>query len=69
MNICKIVTKSPNYIVKEFLKSLFDCEGHVNKSKREIEISSKSKELIYDLKYVLLRFGIISQISSSAWVM
>jgi len=65
MNIGKIICKSPNYILKEFLKSLFDCEGYVNKDKKEIEFSSKSKELAYDIKYILLRFGIISQISSA----
>jgi len=64
MCIPEMVSKSPNYIIKEFLKSLFDCEGYVNNQKRVIEFSSKSKELIYDIKYILLRFGILSQISS-----
>jgi replicative DNA helicase Mcm len=64
MCLSAIITKSPNYVVREFLQSLFDCEGHVNKNKREIEFTSKSKTLIFDLKYVLLRFGIISQVSS-----
>ncbi len=65
MSICPLLCKSPNNVLKEFIKSLFDCEGHVRKNKKEIEFSSKSKELIYDLKYVLLRFGILSQVSST----
>lgn len=65
MRISKIITTSPNYIVREFLRSLFDCEGHISKNKREIEFSSKSKVLIFDMKYVLLRFGIVSQVSTS----
>ncbi|MBW2974615.1 ATP-binding protein [Candidatus Woesearchaeota archaeon] len=65
MCICPLLCKSPNYVLKEFIRSLFDCEGHIRKDRREIEFSSKSKGLIYDLKLVLLRFGIISQISSA----
>lgn len=65
MCINKHVTKSPNYIVKEFIKSLYDCEGHVRKDRCELEFSTKSKELAEDLKLTLLRFGIISQLSSA----
>lgn len=64
MRINKLLTKSPNHIIKEFLKSLFDCEGHIREDRREIEFNSKSQELIFDIKYILLRFGIISQVSS-----
>jgi replicative DNA helicase Mcm len=64
MNTCSLIKKSPNSIVKEFIKALFDCESHVAKGRREIEFSSKSKELAEDVRYLLLRFGIISQLSS-----
>ena len=57
----KIIQKSPNSIVKEFLKSYFDGEATVVEDKREIRASSASKDLIYDLKTLLLRFNIISQ--------
>ena len=63
MKICKTVALSPNNILREFIRALFECEGSVSKDKREIELSSKSKGLIFDLKYLLLRFGIISQVS------
>jgi replicative DNA helicase Mcm len=64
-NMCinKTIAKSPDWIVKEFLRSLFDCGGCVNNSRRRIEFSSKSKNLIFDIKYMLLRFGIVSQVS------
>jgi len=65
MSISKILTKSPNNIIKEFLKALFDCEGHIRKNRREIEFSSKSKNLVFDLKCILLRFGVLSQVSSA----
>ncbi len=57
----KIIQKSPNSIVKEFLKSYFDGEATVVEDKREVKVSSASKDLIYDLKTLLLRFNIISQ--------
>ncbi len=65
MNISGMIQKSPDTILKEFVKSLFECEAHVNKNKREIEFSTKSKTLANQVKSVLLRFGIVSQISSA----
>ncbi|MBI2672669.1 helix-turn-helix domain-containing protein, partial [Candidatus Woesearchaeota archaeon] len=59
--IPKIIQRSPNFILKEFIKSLFDGEASVSKNKRAIVVVSASKGLIYDLRTLLLRFGIISQ--------
>ena len=56
--------KSPNHILKEYIKALYDCEGHVVKTKREIEFSTKSEVLAKQLRLLLLRFGIYSQLSS-----
>ncbi len=61
MKIPKIVLKSPNYVLKEFLSSLFDCEAHI--TDREIQLISKSRDLVDEIKVCLLRFGILSQIS------
>ncbi|MFH1668544.1 MAG: LAGLIDADG family homing endonuclease [Candidatus Woesearchaeota archaeon] len=61
--IPRIVLKSPDAILRDFLRSLFDCEAHIRSGRRQIEISSKSKDLIDDIKIALLRFGIISSIS------
>ena len=60
--IPQIINKSPNTILREFIKSYIDCDGHLNVIKDQIEVASKSKELIEDLKTNLLRFGIVSKI-------
>ncbi len=60
--IPQIINKSPNNILKEFIKSYVDCDGHLNVKKDQVEIASKSEELIRNLKINLLRFGIISKI-------
>ncbi len=58
--IPEVINKSPNFVLKEFLRALFECEGSVNCNKSAIEISSASKNLISDLKIALLRFEIVS---------
>ncbi len=57
--IPEVINKSPNHILKEFLRALFECEGSVNCNKSAIKISSASKHLISDLKIALLRFGVV----------
>jgi len=56
----QIVMKSPDKIVKEFIKAYFDCEASVGKE--GLTVVSASKELLEDVQLLLLRFGIISQI-------
>lgn len=58
----QIINRSPNYVVRDFIRSLFDCEAHIRKDKREIEFSSKSELLVRDLKMLLLRFEITSSV-------
>lgn len=60
--------KLPNFIFKcnnkeiaAFIRSLFDCDSHVSKNKKEINITLASRELIKQLEYLLLRFGITSR--------
>jgi len=49
--------------LSEFLRTLFDMEGHIQKDRRKcIEISSASSELIRGVQVALLRYGIISKI-------
>ncbi len=64
-SVSPLLMKSPNSIVKEYIKALYDCEGHVVKTKREIEFSTKSKLLAEQLRILLLRYGIYSQLSSA----
>ncbi|MBW2989857.1 ATP-binding protein [Candidatus Woesearchaeota archaeon] len=61
-----IICRSPDCILKEFISSLFGLSAKIKKEKEEIEFCSKSKELVYGLKYALLRFGIISKIGPSS---
>ena len=46
---------------RQFLRGIFEGEGHVNKS--GIEFSTSSKELGRQLQVMLLRFGIVSNMS------
>ena len=59
---CEIL-KSPNNIVREFLKAYFDCEAHV--SKNGIAVVSASKDLLEEVGIMLLRFGIVSQLHAT----
>ncbi len=53
------ILRSPNYVLKEFLRGYFDCDSTVGKE--GLTIVSASKELIQLTQYALLRFGILSQ--------
>ncbi len=56
------ILKSPNDVVREFVRAYFDCEGSVSKGKREVCVVSYSRELLEQVQILLLRFGIISQL-------
>jgi replicative DNA helicase Mcm len=60
--IPELILKSENDVLKEFIKSLFECDCHVNQKKRQIEFTSISRELIEQIQLVLLRFGIVSSL-------
>ena len=47
--------------ISHFLRAYFDGEAHV--SDRDIQVSSKSKQLLEDIRHLLLRSGIQSQVS------
>jgi replicative DNA helicase Mcm len=54
------ILRSPNVIIKEFLKAYYDCEAHV--SRDGIAVVSASRTLLEQVSILLLRFGIISQL-------
>ena len=54
----KAVMQANNITVKEFLKSYFDGEAHVNFKRNVIEVSSASQLLIKQVGTLLRRFGI-----------
>nr|WP_293092429.1 SNF2-related protein [Okeania sp. SIO2F4] len=49
--------------IRIFLRNYFDAEGSVNKTMRNIEISTASSQLIQQLSILLRRFGIWMKIS------
>ncbi|MBU2560931.1 MAG: ATP-binding protein [Nanoarchaeota archaeon] len=61
--IPQAVNRSPEFVMREFLRALFECDAHVRKGRRQIELVSKSRDLIEDVKIALLRFGVISTLS------
>jgi len=57
------ILNSSNNVLKQLIKSYFDCDAHPVKNSRVIELTSESKNLIDQTHTALLRFGIISTIS------
>lgn len=55
------IRKSPKSVVAAFLSGLFDTDGTVVKEGRQIEFSTKSESLAYEVQLLLLNFGIISK--------
>jgi len=55
-----LIQKSKLNITAEFVKSLFECDSHVNTNKRQIEYSSISKDLAENVQHLLIRHGVHS---------
>ena len=51
---------SDDNCLAEFIRGLFDSDGHVNETTNRIEFATSNKNLAIILPYLLLRFGIIS---------
>jgi len=60
LTIPETILKSSDETVKLFLRAYFDCDAHVLKKARQIEITSESIPLINQVNMVLMRFGIFS---------
>ncbi|MFB6100355.1 MAG: LAGLIDADG family homing endonuclease [Candidatus Nanohalobium sp.] len=52
------ILKSPDKVVRGFIRGYFAADGFVSENKREIELSTKSEKMKKQLRMVLLRFGI-----------
>lgn len=63
ISIPEVLMKMSNSEAVLFLRALFDCDGYVSKSKKEIKITLASKKLVRQLKVLLLRFGIVAKYS------
>ena len=56
------IQRSENRVVRAFLSAYFDCEGSVRKERGSITLTSASRELVEQVRILLLRFGILSQL-------
>jgi signal recognition particle subunit SRP54 len=63
IEIPELLLKSPKRVIGRFARAYFDTDGYVGKDSRHIEFCSASRNLIEQLRVVLLRFGIFSNIS------
>ena len=64
-NLClpDFVFKCPDSEIASFIRGLFDCDSHIDKNKKDIQITLASEKLIKQLQFLLLRFGIVSRFS------
>lgn len=63
MKIPDILLKSPNHILKSFIRAYFDTDGYVALDQRSIEFCSASRFFIQQLQLIFLRYRIYSSIS------
>lgn len=59
-SVPKALMQSHNNSVRLFLQAFFDAEGHVQESRKNIELTSASKLMIKQISYLLRRFGVWS---------
>ncbi|MBI2557755.1 V-type ATP synthase subunit A [Candidatus Woesearchaeota archaeon] len=57
----KILLKSPDSVISSFLIAYISCDGHTGK--KEVEITTASKEMQSGLSYLFLRLGILHRLS------
>ena len=61
-DIPNFIMSAPDEVAREFIRAFVDCECHVSKSVPQIEVMTASKQIASKLAYLLLRFGIFSQV-------
>ena len=59
------ILKSPKSVIREFLRGLFEADGAVNILSSNMSLCTKSLTLAKQVQYLLLGFGIISNIGKS----
>lgn len=57
-----LLFEQSNACIASFIRAYFDCDGSISPAYSSLEISSNSKGLLFDLKFLLLRFGITATI-------
>ncbi|MBI4452839.1 V-type ATP synthase subunit A, partial [Candidatus Woesearchaeota archaeon] len=61
IKVPSILLKSPDSVISSFLIAYISCDGHIGK--KEVEITTASKEMQSGLSYLLLRLGILYRVS------
>jgi len=56
------IVESPSYIIKEFLRGVFESDGFVGFGQPRIVLFSKHEQFLRDIQYLLLGFNITSTI-------
>lgn len=62
-NVPKKIEKSGNAVVGEFLKGLYDCEGHVSDFRPTVFFSTTNKNLVKKIPLLFKRFGIQTRLN------
>ncbi|MDY7081157.1 MAG: LAGLIDADG family homing endonuclease, partial [Halobacteria archaeon] len=61
-----VVMRATRVIKKQFLRAYIDAEGTVSRKQRELSVTSTSRELVENVRSLLLSLGITSQIETDA---
>lgn len=62
VNVPWYIKRSPKSVVKNFLKGLFESDGHCNKNGSGVRFFSKHYDFIKDVSLLLLGFGITCRV-------
>lgn len=62
-NVCvpECIMRSPQHVVKEFLRALYECDGHAYKDSPRVKLFSAKDDFLRDVQLLLLGFGIRSK--------
>ena len=60
IKVPSILLKSPDFAISSFLIAYISCDGHIGK--REVEITTASRNMQSGLSYLLLRLGILHRL-------
>lgn len=63
LGIPTVLFTTSNTILSRFIRAYIDCDGHINKNYRNIEVSSESQILLKQLNLLLRRYSIFSTLS------
>jgi intein/homing endonuclease len=62
LRVPDVILKSPKSVIREFLSGLFETDGTTCKKSTSVSFVSKDKDLVRDVQFLLLGFGIVSRI-------